>query len=344
MAFDPSQIDVVDYLDCLEVRNVTRATENEMRFSCPYPTHVKGDEAPSGYMNIHSTAFFCHSCKAKGDAISLAAHMLGVSPIVAIRMLKQRYGKGGIDPDSRNMVEEIRKLRESMRAVAPRQNVIYDDSKLDVYKVDWALEKTYLDAGYDLASWILYMFRRDFTVKALNEWQFGYASWCERITLPIRDEHGHLVGIKARAIDDRKPKYLNLKDKNNDIEPYLKNEIVFALDRVDPDEKHLIVVEGEYNAIAMHEMGYKNTVAINGSYFGKRQMRLIKQAANEVTLFFDSDPAGFEAIRAVARELMPFMPVRVVPQHFGDPADMHPYTVRHCVTDTIPARTALMAS
>jgi DNA primase len=342
-AFDPNCIDVNDYLDCLDIRNIEKATEKEVRFSCPYPAHVTGDKSPSAYMNLETTKFFCHSCKAKGDAITFAADILGVSPIVATRMLRQRYSRSGIDPDSRSMVEEIHKLRAS-HYVEPRKNRIYDESKLDAYFVNWFMEKTYLDLNLSIPSWNQYMFNRGFRSRTLYGWQFGYAEWCDRITLPIRDEHGQLVGIKARAYDDRKPKYLNLRDKENGIEPYLKNDVVFALDRVHPDEDHLIIVEGEFNAIKMHSYGYKNTVSLNGSYFGKRQIQLIKQAAERVTLFFDSDPAGFEATRAVAKELMPFMPVDVAPQHFGDPADMHPYTIRRCVTDTIPARRVLMGS
>jgi hypothetical protein len=237
------------------------------------------------------------------------------------------------------MVEELHKFREAQKAKAPKRNRVYDESVLDAYRVPWAFVRK-----NSTPDWLKYMFSRGFDFKILRDWEFGYAMWCDRITLPIRDEHGRLVGIKARAWDARIPKYLNLRDRDNGIEPYLKNDVVFALDRVDPDEKHLIVVEGEFNAIKMHEMGYQNTVAINGSYFGRRQIKLIKQAADHVTLFFDSDPAGFEATRAVARELMPFMYVDVCPQHFGDPADMHSYTVDRCMTGTVSARTVLMRS
>lgn len=325
--FDPTCIDVPDYLDCLEIRNVERATEKEVKFSCPYPAHVKGDESPSAYMNLHNTAFFCHSCKAKGDAISLASDVLGVSPIAAIRMLKQRYSKGGLDPDARCMVEEIRKI---LHRPPPekRENLILDESVLDEYRVDW-FERSSMGCEY-----AHYMLERGFNLSELKEWEFGYSKNFDRITLPIRDEQGRLVGIKARAWkDDIKPKYLNLRDRGNDVEPYLKNDVVFALDRVPASEDTLIVLEGEYNAIAMHSLGHSNTVAINGSYFGERQIRLLKQRAEKVILFFDSDSAGYEAMRAVAEVLLPFVFVDVVPDHFGDPADMHPYSVRRCLSE-----------
>jgi DNA primase len=332
MPFDPACIEVEDYLDCLDIRNVRRATEKEWQFSCPLPAHVKADENPSAYMNDETTAFFCHSCHAKGNAVSLAAQILGVSPLESTRMLKQRYSPAGIDPDSRSMVEEIRLILEK-KPVIKRENVILDESVLDRYRVDWK--------AHAHTPWAKYMWERGFSVGVLEEWEFGFSSKHNRITLPIRDENGNLVGIKARAMNNRKPKYLNLRDEN--IEPYLKNEIVFALYRVPADRDHLIIVEGEYNAIAMHYHGYINTVAINGSYFGDRQMRLIKERAERVTLFFDSDQAGRDATEAVAEALSPYMTIFIAPDHDGDPAQMHPYTIHRCVAEAASLRQLRLA-
>lgn len=338
-SFDPSCIDVEDFLECLEIRNVTKATEKEFRFSCPYPAHDLGDETPSCYMNAETTSFFCHSCHAKGNAISFAADVLKVSPIESTRLLRERYSSAGIDPEARNMVEEVRKILDR-KSPPKRINAILDEYALDQYVVDWdrALESE--------EPWAMYMWARGFDAAVLRKWQFGYSERSQRITLPVRDEEGRLVGIKARAFDGRKPKYLNLRE--GEIEPFLKNEIVFALDRVIKAQlRDLIVVEGEFNAIAMHSYGWTNAVAINGSYFGKRQMRLIKRYGDEATLFFDSDTAGRNATEAVAAELSPFMPVYICPDHYGDPAEMKPMEIKACLADrksVVERRLALMRS
>lgn len=339
--FDPACIEVRDYLDCLNIRNVEQATEHELKFSCPYPAHLKGDESPSAYMNIETTKFFCHSCHAKGDAVSLASDLLEVSPIVAIRMLKQRYSPGGIDPDARCMTEEIRKIVEKMPE-PKRENRILPEDVLDRYHVDWPIRFAEWHEGA-APGWVDYLLgKRGFEPETLMDWKFGWSERYHRVTLPVRDENGYLVGIKARALDDRKPKYLNLKDEENDIQPYLKNEVVFALDRVDAPVSNLIIVEGEYNAIAMGQAGIENAVAINGSYFGNRQIQLIKRSADSATLFFDSDPAGYHATHAVAEELLPFMPVSIVPDHEGDPAVMHEYSIQRCIQEAQPYVTVML--
>jgi DNA primase len=187
-------------------------------------------------------------------------------------------------------------------------------------------------------SWKSYLFERGFTLPSAKAWQFGWSERHQRITLPVRDEFGRLVGIKARAIDDRKPKYLNLRDEANDIEPYLKNEIVFGLHKARGSE--LIIVEGELNVISMHERGYWNTVGLNGSYFGERQIHLIRERADSAILFFDSlkdngdpDQAGQDATEAVGEALRAYMPVKVVPDHYGDPASMHGSTIARCLRE-----------
>jgi DNA primase len=337
---DLSYIDVPDYLECLDIRNVERATEKEVKFSCPLPAHASGDESPSAYMNIHTTAFFCHSCHARGNAVTFAAQVLGVSPVQVTRMLKQRYSAAGIHPDARNMEEEIRKLIAARQNPIKRENIRLDESVLDQFYVDWHYLAFKSD---DVPDWLMYLAGRGFTAAELVRWEFGYHPERDRITLPIRDEEGYLVGIKARAYrDEQKPKYLNLKDPQNGIEAFLKNEIVFGLDRVissDDDFDTLILVEGEYNAIAMQEWhGYPNTVAINGSYFGERQIKLIKRHCDKAILFFDSDRAGFDATAAVGEALRPFINVSVCPEHPGDPMNMHPYSVRRCITGAVSLR------
>src|SRR6187549_779181 len=108
-SFDPSVIDVEHFLDTLEVRNLSKATLNEMRFSCPLPDHPGDDNDPSCYMNIHTTAFFCHGCKGRGNAVSFTAEVLGISPLESTRMLRQAYSRGGLNPDARSMTDEMQK-------------------------------------------------------------------------------------------------------------------------------------------------------------------------------------------------------------------------------------------
>ncbi len=340
MAFDCSCIPVVDFLECLDVKHIAKATENEVKFSCPYPAHVRGDTNPSAYMNIHTTAFLCQSCHAKGNAVIFTSDILGVSQIEAVRLLRQRYSPAGIDLESRSIVEEVKKILNKKKP-EKRENKAIPKNVIDQYHVEW--KQWQKELAEPAPPWASYMFMRGFSATTLNVWGFGYCEERQRITLPVRDENGVVIGIKGRALNDRKPKYLNMR--GNGHEPYLKNEVVFAIWEAGLwGHTDLIVVEGEFNAVMMHQYGFSNTVAINGSYFGQRQLRLLKERADSVTLFFDSDRAGWDATKLLTEALTPFMPVFVCPDHHGDPCEMHRNSVFACLGDKRSALTLAVRS
>lgn len=275
-----------------------------------------------------------HNCHAKGSAVDFAAKVLEVSPLEATRLLRQRYSPGAINPDSRNILEEIQKILNPPEPV-PEENPILDKAVLKEFQVDWdeAYHAYCIGEGAPMTD---YMFIRGFTKKTLKEWEFGYDSASSRIVLPVYDEDDNLVGFKARAWDGRKPKYLNLGGKRYGWPSFLKNSIVFGLNRViEKGHTDLIVVEGELNAVALWQHGYTNAVAINGSYYGPKQLQLLKSHAESVTLFFDSDEAGFDATSRLNRELKDHLFVRVVPEHKGDPADMTADDIFECLDNAI---------
>src|ERR1035437_9237 len=58
-----------------------------------------------------------------------------------------------------------------------------------------------------------------------------------------------------------------------------------------------IVVEGEFDAIALYMEGIKNAVAIKGTALTEAQVALLSRFTPKVTLCLDQDNAGFEATR-----------------------------------------------
>lgn len=336
-AFNPECVDVEDFLECLEIRNVTRATAAEYRFSCPFPNHTNGDENASAYMNEETTAFFCHGCKERGNATSFTAQVLGISPLEAIRMLKQRYQPGGINPDSVSMVEELKKFQAEQEISEAPQPELSEDV-LKRFDTDWFQVAEALTKDYDsVPEPFKYMQRRGFGPDVLTKWEFGYDPISDRITMPVRDERGKLVGFKARAYDDRQPKYLVLGDKPNKPERYgfpcyFPSRVCFGAHMI-PDNCELVVCEGELNAIAVTEKTGRPAVAINGSHFSDRHARIIRNFAKRVILFLDEDKAGEAAVwgwvdkdghyrPGIIERLKDFMPVLLTPAHEEDAAEL----------------------
>jgi DNA primase len=317
LKFDVSLVDVEDMLSSLEIENISQATEHEFKFSCPFPGHMHGDQNPSAYMNIESTAFLCHGCHRKGNAVTFLAELEGITTLLANRFLQERYGGVGSDPDAYSARVELEKLWEkNARVEEPNFDPPLAEEVMDDFSIDWhAAAKVAPEVESD---WFKYIFDRGFTPDTLVNWEIGYCDDTNRIAIPVRDVNGDLVGFKGRAWrDHHKPKYLVLQPRG--LPRYHVARNVFGLYRA--EGTHLIVVEGELNVVAMWQMGYRNVVAINGSNFSDRHEFLLRNYADKVTIFLDSNDAGYDGTLKIVNSLGPHMPIDVVPDHDFDAAD-----------------------
>ncbi len=339
------KVDVEDFLEVLEMENMRPEGRYEMRFSCPYPAHENGDRNASAYMNKETTQWHCHGCKRGGDAISFASSILGISPIKAKRMLRQAYAPETLDPDKRVLSEEIRRIWREKKQNNEPVNVPIPPEVNERFALDWEhAYNAYLDGvGHPATD---YMFERGFEWETMEYWGIGYDERTNRVTIPIVDEKQQLVGFKGRAIDDRHPKYLSIGDARG-REPhygwptYHRALVLFGLHEAimtnimgDPmNDDVLIVCEGELNAIAMWQMGYRNSIAILGSGVSTQHVRLMKAFGDKLILLFDPDAAGDIGLNGYTDEkgryhpgaldkLQAFCDISIVRGHDEDPADM----------------------
>lgn len=305
--WDPTdKVDVEDMLEVLQVENLRREGRNEMRFSCPFPTHDNGDKNASAYMNVESTAWYCHGCKRKGaTAVPLVAYMLDISPMKAKRALREAYDPASFKIEDRDIAQELREYVAKQTQAKPSGwlNKEIDEDAIDGFLVDWpAANNAWVDGnGFPPCD---YMLGRGFLPGTLDAWEFGYDDRTDRIVFPVRDHLGKLIGFKGRSTDGRDPKYLVVGDSEGKPERYgfpryYTGLVVFglheALKHLD-ENKVLIICEGELNAIALWQMGFKNAVALNGSRLTRRQQALVRSHAEEVIMFFDFDKAGQEGM------------------------------------------------
>jgi DNA primase len=117
-----------------------------------------------------------------------------------------------------------------------------------------------------------------------------------RITFPISDPMGRIVAFTARSLAaEDQPKYLN----SPETPIFKKSLLLYALPqaRTSLHERHrAIVVEGLFDAIALHQMGFSEAVAVLGSSLSSEQAHLLKRhQVNELYLSFDADEAGRKA-------------------------------------------------
>lgn len=338
-------VDIDDFLETMEVLNVQRATADERLFSCPFPGHSSGDSRPSAYMNDGSkdqskaTVWKCHGCGRQGNAITFYAELENVSKQEASHHLKQQYAPNFRAPKGGSISAEF-ELRQRQRDQEGADSPSLPHIQREVYEhrfgVSWLDAREMYDRP-DCPPEISYMFERGFTVDTLDEWQIGYDERSARITIPVYDEHGKLVGVKARAWQkQKKPKYLILGDKEDQSRygwpHYEKSLIVFGLHMLDAPVPVLVLVEGELDVIALWQIGIP-AVCTGSAHLSNTQARLIRQWCDELIVFYDSNTAGRNATfgyfdkdeefhPGVIHDMRPHIRVKVVAEHDDDASKM----------------------
>lgn len=123
-----------------------------------------------------------------------------------------------------------------------------------------------------------------------------YDMFTRRITFPLWDKDGNIVGFSARIYRGEKDtsKYVNSRESKL----FKKGETLYNYHRARDFvklEKSVIVVEGFMDAIRLFVGGVKNVVALQGTALTKEQIGLLKKLHSKVILCLDNDSAGENA-------------------------------------------------
>jgi DNA primase len=127
-----------------------------------------------------------------------------------------------------------------------------------------------------------------------------------RCVIPIRDEKSQLVAYAGRAVNGEEPKYRFPAG-------FRKSQVLFNLDRaMQTGSRNVIVVEGFFDALKVHQAGHPAVVALMGSSFSQRQSELLLSHFASITLMLDGDETGRRAVEVIAQVLKPKMSVHKV--------------------------------
>jgi len=118
-----------------------------------------------------------------------------------------------------------------------------------------------------------------------------------RIVIPIRNVHGQLVAYAGRALDDRPPKYKLPAGFRKALELFnLQRAMAVATGTV-------IIVEGYFDCMRVHQAGFPWVVALMGSSLSAAQESALLQYFDRIVLMMDGDAAGRAASEVIATRL-----------------------------------------
>lgn len=291
---------------------------SELWGCCPF----HHEKSPSFHVIPSQGRWKCFGCGRGGDCFSFVMERDNVDFPEALRILADRAGIELSADAYERRAGGSRKARlyEAVAAAAtfyhlqltrvrgggPERGRAYLAGRkmgLEVAR-DWQLG--YAPGGGALVEELL---RRGFTRKEMVD--AGLASerggrlrdyFYDRVVIPICNEQGRPIAFGGRILGDGEPKYLNTRETSL----YHKSSVVFALDKAKAHitaQAEAIVVEGYFDAIAMHEAGIENVVAPCGTALTGRQVEAVAKslgargevARGRIVLFEDADEAGLAA-------------------------------------------------
>lgn len=212
------------------------------------------DTNASMQFNQESGLFICFSCGARGN----------------IQTLANRLGMGHVDTST-----TLRDVYDALRRIEmPKTR-------------ERGLPESSL-ARYDIPT--NYWEERNLSISTIERFQLGADPTGEFVTIPMRDEHGKLLGfIKRFLTPDATSKYRYPKGMK-------KSHHLFGAWAVSKrkNAKTVVLTEGSIDAMMIWQAGFMG-MGILGSEVSETQMKIMLDLdVRRVILFFDNDRAGTE--------------------------------------------------
>ena len=295
--------------------SLTKTGQN-LKGLCPFHQ----EKSPSFTVSPSRQIFHCFGCGAGGNVFTFLTRITSSSFPEVVRDLGRKVGievsesaaHAGPHAGQLQRIEQLNQaaaawfaqnLRDTRAGTAGRdylnrrgiEQKTIDQFGIGVAPAEWdgllkALTKQGVATG-DLAAAGL--------VVARDGGAGFYDRFRARIMFTITDLRKRVVGFGGRVLGEGTPKYLN----SPDTLLFKKGHTLFAFDQARDAiarTKTVIIVEGYFDAIALHQAGLAHTVATLGTALTSEHVQVLRRFAEQVVLLFDPDAAG---VRAALRGL-----------------------------------------
>jgi DNA primase len=237
-----------------------------------------GERTDSFRAHLVRNVFHCFACQAKGSVLDLVAALEKCSIREAALRLTAEMGTADLRTDSAKPEPEKQLVRKEERC-----------NPLLRFQL----------SGVNPAH--TYLARRGIDTVTAAEFGVGFYAGPGllhgRIVIPIANGQGQTVAYAGRSPDNALPKYKLPAG-------FRKASELFNLARaVATASRTVIVVEGYFDCMRVHQAGFPWVVALMGSSLSDAQQNLLWRHFDRVWLMLDGDRAGRAASQAIAPRL-----------------------------------------
>ena len=294
---------------------------------CPF----HDDKTPSLSVSPEKKIFRCFGCGTSGNAITFLRRHKNLPFPEAVRFLAD---KARIPMDT----EEDRKRELFLFCLAKAQEEFTTQLRSGTYRsaVNYLTERGinekiqeefglgYAGSVKDLITALKKSGIKDkqipLGVGLLKEKEQGVTCpFMGRIVFPLTDQRSATIGFGGRAIDSSsQAKYINSPDSST----FNKRKLLFGVKQLRIPNDTVLVVEGYFDVLTLHQAGFKNTVGLLGTELSPEQMRALENLARNAILIFDGDPGGQAALLRSLKVQLQKLTVKAVVLPESDPDEI----------------------
>ncbi|HEY9299090.1 MAG TPA: DNA primase, partial [Phormidium sp.] len=316
-----------DIVEVISEKVVLRRRGKGFQGLCPF----HDEKSPSFSVTPDKQMYYCFGCQAGGDVVRFLMELEKQSFADVVLNLARRYSVPvqTLEPEQRQELQRQLTLRDQLFEILAVTAAFYEHAlrqpsgkaaleylQSERQLNDETIQKFQL--GYAPAGWeTLYRYlveQKGFSVQLVEqaglirrrkESQVSYYDYFrDRLIIPIHDLQGRVIGFGGRTLGDEQPKYLN----SPETQLFNKGQTLFALNQAkDAISKQdlAVVVEGYFDAIALHANGITNAVASLGTALSLDQVKLLLRynESKQLVLNFDADKAGNTAAKRAIAEI-----------------------------------------
>ena len=297
----------VDIVQLIGQRVALKRAGRIYRGLCPFHS----EKTPSFTVDPERRSYHCFGCQRHGDVFTWLEEMDGLEPLEALKVLGEQAGvelsgrrrvPAEIEREKRLMLANDTAhfyFRQALRGTERgKQAAAYLAARGITPE---SVERFGLGYAPDQADGLLSYLRKkgfsdDEAVSAglVGSTERGLYDWFrDRLIVPIKDGRGRIVAFGGRAMRaDQRGKYVNSRQTLL----FNKSATLYALDVARAairKENAAVIVEGYFDAIAMHQSGFANVVASMGTALTAQQYHALDAMRIERAIVaFDGDAAG----------------------------------------------------
>lgn len=319
-----ARADIVELID--RVVPLKKAGKN-YQACCPF----HNEKTPSFTVAPDKQFYHCFGCGAHGNAISFLMEYDGLEFVDAVEELAKLHNLEVPREDSgpfrqqtseqKQQLEDDYKLMDSAAKFYAHQLRHHHqaNSAVDYLKsrgLSGEVVKRF-EIGYAPPEWdaVLKQFGKNpATVQQLidlklvnkNDKQRTYDFFRDRITFPIRDKRGRVIGFGGRILSGDGPKYLNSPEtrifhKGSELYGF------YQAKQANRKLERIVIVEGYMDVVALAQFGIDYAVAALGTATTPEHVQLLLRNTSELICCYDGDRAGRDAAWRALENTLPHL-------------------------------------